>query len=52
MVNPQRSGVRSDTCWCGLLELERSVLVIADRLRGTSDGEILLESHAWCYGIF
>jgi hypothetical protein len=52
MVNPQRSGVRSDTrvCWCGLVELERSVLVIADRLRGTSDGEILLESHSDCYG--
>ncbi len=36
MVNPQRSGVRSDTrvCLCGLLGLERSVLAIADRLRG------------------
>jgi hypothetical protein len=30
MVNPQRSGWRSETrlCTCGLLELERSVLAI------------------------
>jgi len=30
MVNPQRSGWRSETrrCRCGLLELERSVFVI------------------------
>jgi hypothetical protein len=30
MVNPQRSGCRSETrlCTCGLLELERSVLAI------------------------
>jgi hypothetical protein len=30
MVNPQRSGWRSETrlCACGLLELERSVLAI------------------------
>ena len=46
MVNPQRSGWRSVTrlCTCGLPELERSVLAIFDRLRGTSDGQILLES--------
>jgi hypothetical protein len=46
MVNPQQSGWRSVTrlCTCGLLELERSVLAIFDRLRGTADGQILLES--------
>jgi hypothetical protein len=37
MVNPQRSGWRSETrlCTCGLLELERSVLAIC---RPTSGG--------------
>jgi hypothetical protein len=36
MVNPQRSGLRSETrVWtCGLLELERLVLAIRHRLRG------------------
>jgi hypothetical protein len=36
MVNPHRSGLRSDTrvCTCGLLELERSVFAIADQTAG------------------
>ena len=46
MVNPQRSGLRSDTwlcSWC-LHELERSVLFIfRPTTRGQSDGGILLE---------
>ncbi len=49
MVNPQRSGWRSETrlCTCGLLELERSVLAICRPIAvGTSNGEILLESQA------
>ena len=49
MVNPQRSGWRSETrlCTCGLLELERSVLAICQPTAGgTSDGEILLEREA------
>ncbi len=48
MLKPQRSGCRSDirVCTCGLLELERSVFAIADRLWGTSDSRMLLESQA------
>lgn len=45
MVNPHRSGWRSETrlCTCGLVELERSVLAILPTdFGGTSDGEILL----------
>jgi len=55
MVNPQRSGVRSEIrlCLCVLTVLEKSGLVIfRPNAGGTSDGEMLLESCRGCYGNF
>ena len=54
MVNPQRSGLRSDTwmCTCRVLKLERSVCVIVTRLRGISDAGILLKDGLRDNGIF